>query len=155
MRLFWCTMCFPPSSSFGTQTTDHGGFERMIAAKDAKHCLTELTIKLLYRFLDAKYTQDLKHYVARMDDNCFTPIHAVRTSDYLLKSPSKKKHSTTDTLYSLHFIWRHVELRQHTHNTCSKDHKNYQERRSFVNHGWGNSCTTKATNWVGRDSANK
>ena len=24
-RLFWCTMCFPPSSSFGTQTTGHSG----------------------------------------------------------------------------------------------------------------------------------
>ena len=26
--LFWCTMCFPTSSSFGTQTTGHGGFNK-------------------------------------------------------------------------------------------------------------------------------
>ena len=30
MWLFWCTMWFPPSSSFGTQTTGHGGLNEKL-----------------------------------------------------------------------------------------------------------------------------
>ena len=35
-RLFCCTMFFPPSSSFGTQTTGHGGFNEFIASRTQK-----------------------------------------------------------------------------------------------------------------------
>ena len=38
-RLFWCTMCIPPSSSFGTQTTGHAGFNAFPLLGQLQSCV--------------------------------------------------------------------------------------------------------------------
>ena len=83
-RLLWCTICFPPSSSFGTRTTGHGGFKVRGEGGERRHICQQYPVRDVSRVMCTCRVLSSKHESASRSFSTFGAAIQIRESNHML-----------------------------------------------------------------------